>query len=399
MNRWRLEKKDPGGQLSEPRQPIVFWVDRNVPVEYRDTVKAGILEWNKAFERIGFKNAIHVEIQPDDADTTRPTCATLPCAGTWTRATRARHRALAHRPAHRRDPRRRHRRLAGLDAPSAAPRGGAVPAPHAQALHPGRRQRRFAVHVRRAGDAGGDVRRGPAGKRAARSIPTAPRPEAIIKATLKDVITHEVGHIAGPSPQLPRLDRLTLEKELADPEFTRKNGISAPVWTTTTWNIALDKDKQGEYVMSTPGPVRLLGDRVRVQDAARGGGEAGPREDRGAQQRPEARLRHGRRDRRQHGPEREPSRPGLRPARLREEAHAALPRALGPLADAQASRRREPRGPLPQRGVGLHAVRARLAGRLQVRGGRRVRARLRGQRPAVVHARGSRAPARSAEDP
>ena len=68
VNRWRLEKKDPNAELSEPKQPIVFWLDRNIPLEYRDTVKAGILEWNKAFERIGFKDAIHVEMQPENAD-------------------------------------------------------------------------------------------------------------------------------------------------------------------------------------------------------------------------------------------------------------------------------------------------------------------------------------------
>ena len=67
VNRWRLEKKDPAAPLSEPVKPIVFWLDRNVPVEYRDTVKAGVLEWNKAFERIGFKDAIRVEMQPEDA--------------------------------------------------------------------------------------------------------------------------------------------------------------------------------------------------------------------------------------------------------------------------------------------------------------------------------------------
>jgi hypothetical protein len=68
VNRWRLEKKDPAAALSEPKQPIVFWLDRNIPVRYREPIKEGILEWNKAFERIGFKDAIHVEVQPDNAD-------------------------------------------------------------------------------------------------------------------------------------------------------------------------------------------------------------------------------------------------------------------------------------------------------------------------------------------
>jgi hypothetical protein len=68
IDRWRLEKKDPAAALSEPVKPITFWIDRNVPLAYRDTVKSAILEWNKAFERAGWHNAIAVEQQADDAD-------------------------------------------------------------------------------------------------------------------------------------------------------------------------------------------------------------------------------------------------------------------------------------------------------------------------------------------
>ena len=66
--RWRLEKKDPSAALSEPVQPIVYWMDKNIPAKYRESVKAGILEWNKAFEKIGFKDAVQARQQPDDAD-------------------------------------------------------------------------------------------------------------------------------------------------------------------------------------------------------------------------------------------------------------------------------------------------------------------------------------------
>src|SRR5262249_50187021 len=68
VNRWRLEKKDPAAALSEPKQQIVYWIDRNIPEKYRPAIRDGILEWNKAFEKIGYKDAIRVEIQPDDAD-------------------------------------------------------------------------------------------------------------------------------------------------------------------------------------------------------------------------------------------------------------------------------------------------------------------------------------------
>ena len=67
INRWRLEKSDPSQKLSSPKQPIVFWIENTVPVEYRDAVKTGVLLWNKAFEKIGYKDAIVVRQQPDDA--------------------------------------------------------------------------------------------------------------------------------------------------------------------------------------------------------------------------------------------------------------------------------------------------------------------------------------------
>jgi hypothetical protein len=68
INRWRLEKQDPQAALSPPVKPITYWLDRNVPLKYRDTIRDAVLEWNKAFERIGFQDAIVVRQQEDDAD-------------------------------------------------------------------------------------------------------------------------------------------------------------------------------------------------------------------------------------------------------------------------------------------------------------------------------------------
>ncbi len=67
VNRWRLEKKDPAAKVSEPVRPIVYYIDRTVPIEWRPYVQAGILEWNRAFEDAGFKNAIRVLDAPDDS--------------------------------------------------------------------------------------------------------------------------------------------------------------------------------------------------------------------------------------------------------------------------------------------------------------------------------------------
>ena len=68
INRWRLEKANPGAKLSPPKKQIVWYIEDNVPEEYRPYVQEGILEWNKAFEKIGFRNAIEVVQQRDDED-------------------------------------------------------------------------------------------------------------------------------------------------------------------------------------------------------------------------------------------------------------------------------------------------------------------------------------------
>ncbi len=66
--RWNLIKKDPKADLSEPVTPITFWVDNGFPEKYRKPVTEAILSWNKAFERVGFKNAVVVKQIPDKAE-------------------------------------------------------------------------------------------------------------------------------------------------------------------------------------------------------------------------------------------------------------------------------------------------------------------------------------------
>ena len=68
INRWNLKKINPHQKLSKPEQPIVFWLENTIPIEFRDAVTKGILAWNQAFEKIGFIDAIVVKQMPDDAD-------------------------------------------------------------------------------------------------------------------------------------------------------------------------------------------------------------------------------------------------------------------------------------------------------------------------------------------
>ena len=62
-----LKKKFPDKAKSEVVKPVTFWITNNTPHEFREVVKAGVLEWNKAFAKIGLLNAIECRIQPDDA--------------------------------------------------------------------------------------------------------------------------------------------------------------------------------------------------------------------------------------------------------------------------------------------------------------------------------------------
>lgn len=68
INRWNLKKAYPELPISPPKKPIVFWLDKTIPKEYREYVKEGVLYWNKAFRKAGFEDAIVVKQMPDSAD-------------------------------------------------------------------------------------------------------------------------------------------------------------------------------------------------------------------------------------------------------------------------------------------------------------------------------------------
>ena len=64
ITRWRLEKKDPAAELSEPVKPIVYWIDPATPSKWVPYLKKGIESWQAAFEAAGFKNAIIAKEAP-----------------------------------------------------------------------------------------------------------------------------------------------------------------------------------------------------------------------------------------------------------------------------------------------------------------------------------------------
>jgi hypothetical protein len=66
IDRWNLVKRDPSLAKCEPKEPIIYYIEKTVPVRFRKAVRDGILEWNKAFEKIGFVDAVQVRQQTDD---------------------------------------------------------------------------------------------------------------------------------------------------------------------------------------------------------------------------------------------------------------------------------------------------------------------------------------------
>ena len=67
IHRWHLVKKNPDQSISEPVEPIVWWIENTTPLEFRGAIQEGVLAWNQAFEAAGFRNAVQVKVQPDDA--------------------------------------------------------------------------------------------------------------------------------------------------------------------------------------------------------------------------------------------------------------------------------------------------------------------------------------------
>ncbi len=66
--RHRLEKKDPTAAMSEPVQPIIYYLDRGAPEPIRSALLEGARWWNQAFEAAGYKNAFQVKLMPEGED-------------------------------------------------------------------------------------------------------------------------------------------------------------------------------------------------------------------------------------------------------------------------------------------------------------------------------------------
>jgi hypothetical protein len=253
INRWRLVKKDPAAPLSEPVQPIVFWIDRTVPLKYRASIRDGVLEWNKAFERIGYQDAVRVEVQPDDAkfNTSDVKHASI----RWMTTARSAFTAIGPTVV---DPRSGEildadigidatsfRTLKNLGVETVPQRAPAIvsslaqfDAPYCTYAAEGAEHDGFAMSLL---EARGEM------------TLDGPEAEAYIQSKLKATTMHEVGHTLGLTHNF-RASTVYTAAQLADREFTKKHGLSGSVMEYNPANIAMKGERQGEYHMSTLGP-------------------------------------------------------------------------------------------------------------------------------------------------
>jgi hypothetical protein len=242
LKRWRLEKKDPTAAVSEPKEPIVYWLDKNIPEQYRATVMEGVLEWNKAFEKAGFKNALVVKQQQAADDFNNMD---------------ARHASI--------------RWFSGADVgfaigPSQAdPRTGEILDADIGMSDGFTRSARRILVDDLARPRGHDGEMCEDAETAAQELHYAldlleargleldgPEADALAKAYLKRTIMHEVGHTIGLRHNF-RASTVNDLKKIHDAEFTKVNGIASSVMDYSPFNIAPKGEKQGEYVMSTLG--------------------------------------------------------------------------------------------------------------------------------------------------
>ncbi len=248
VNRWRLEKKDPAAALSEPKQPIVYWLDKNIPVKYRQPITDGILIWNQAFEKIGFKNAVVVKQQTenDDFDTSDLRHASV-------RWMVGKNIPFGARGPSAVDPRSGEILDADIEINEAMSR--VLTARYAEDTP------RPIGLVTRAGalctyaDMKMSELQFSFGLLEARGVLdlNSAEAEGFVADYFRDVMAHEVGHTIGLRHNF-RASTIYTNAQLTDPAFTKVSGVTGSVMDYNPVNIALNSEKQAAYWMNTLGP-------------------------------------------------------------------------------------------------------------------------------------------------
>jgi Met-zincin/Domain of unknown function (DUF5117) len=248
--RWQLEKSDPKAPLSAPKQPIVMWIDASVPPRYRSAVKEGILLWRRAFEKIGFRDAIVVRERPVDADWnpadaghnvvrwfsgTDSTFAfaasqASPLTGQYVKADILMSEELI------RTLRLSSREFVGVASPSSFQRSRGCDLAEGVGGHAA-----FGFQLLAA--------------RGGRATPL--DEEEFIRQFLVGIFAHEMGHALGLRHNFRASSAYTLE-QLSDPSFTATHGLASSVMDYINVNLAPQGTRQGDYYSLSLGPYDEL---------------------------------------------------------------------------------------------------------------------------------------------
>ena len=208
ITRWRLEKKDPKAAVSEPVKPIVFYVGREVPDKWKKYVKAGIDDWQPAFEAAGFKNAIQGKLPPDPREDPD-----------WDPED-ARISSIRWVPS----------KVENAFGPHVHdPRTGEILEADVRMYHNVQKLVRDWYFVQ-----------------AAASDPRAqklPMPDDLVGELIRFVVAHEVGHSLGFPHNMKASSSYTIA-QLRDPEWTKKNGTAPSIMDYARFNyVAQPEDK------------------------------------------------------------------------------------------------------------------------------------------------------------
>ena len=269
INRWDLQKADPAAEVSPPKKPIVFWLEKTIPFQYRKPISDGILEWNKAFEKAGIVNAIEVRQQPDNADwdpedinynTFRWITAGAGFAMGPSRVNPLTGQILDADIIFDADFIRYWKTELETFTPEsvAAMTGGPIDLEsYRSSLAQIAPAHRHSPHCRCELDHGmsREMAFGSTAMLAAAS-PTfdlAKEQEKLIMQGLKEVAMHEVGHTLGLRHNFKASTLLKVE-ELNDTDKTKETGLTASVMDYNPTNIAGKGQKQGHYFSQTIGP-------------------------------------------------------------------------------------------------------------------------------------------------
>jgi hypothetical protein len=289
VNRWRLERKDTA-KASLPVRPIIFYIDRTVPEEWRPYVRSGILEWNRAFEPAGFRSAVRVLDAPADSSWQAEDARYSTVR--WT----ATHRSVYAIGPSNVDPRTGE--ILNADILISASwiqtwRGQAEQLAGPQAmvsavLAEDSLLRTMPEGTRLCRYGSGLAPEGTVLRSALISAGLVPPgssvPREYIGHALKDLVMHEVGHALGLRHNF-RGSAGVSRAQLGNRSWTSQHGLSGSVMDYTPPAVSLDRASQGEYYASTIGDydrwailygyVDVDASAPRGEEARGGGAEEG----------------------------------------------------------------------------------------------------------------------------